>query len=399
MSSIFIPQKIRVGFVKREETYTGKLAYIIYYDEKNKIRKETSWNNWRDHNIEPIEFENKPQLGYILNKGVQRDGYWGSGRSVIRIYDPREFEFEINIDNLISILMHSNVSKRDIDQECILAWHGKELILLPTNSVEYQQSLKYTEKQKMNISTKDLIKGATYNLKKTNDTLTYIGQYHWYSIDRYDNSVFQKNHGKKHVFYSNDSQKYVIPSTGIIASCINEEPCLNYAQLVENFFNTENAQKIVDIKLDNDFYHIDKDLEYLSIKPILLQLENEVFLCSFSYSALRGNFKTTLNIHQPGGYSLEKINFNKNINFSFNTYHLYNFLKVKLLEYYNNDIAQNECQKTTKKAVITIFYNNSFNLGFNTIKEMKEFFDSLKEVELNRIKLIFENNNILPWSL
>lgn len=45
---IFIPKKINVGFQKRDDTYTGKLAYIIYYDETGKLRKETSWNGWRD---------------------------------------------------------------------------------------------------------------------------------------------------------------------------------------------------------------------------------------------------------------------------------------------------------------------------------------------------------------
>ena len=46
--SIYIPKKIKVGYQNRYDTYTKKLAYVIYYDEKNKLRKETSWNNWRD---------------------------------------------------------------------------------------------------------------------------------------------------------------------------------------------------------------------------------------------------------------------------------------------------------------------------------------------------------------
>ena len=45
--SIYIPKKIKVGYQDRSDTYTGKLAYVIYYDEKNKLRKEKSWNGWR----------------------------------------------------------------------------------------------------------------------------------------------------------------------------------------------------------------------------------------------------------------------------------------------------------------------------------------------------------------
>lgn len=41
-TTIFIPKRINVGFRNRSDTYTKKLAYIIYYDEKGKLRKETS---------------------------------------------------------------------------------------------------------------------------------------------------------------------------------------------------------------------------------------------------------------------------------------------------------------------------------------------------------------------
>lgn len=48
-ASFFIPKRINVGYQERQGTYTGKLAYIIYFDEKGKLRKETSWNGWRDN--------------------------------------------------------------------------------------------------------------------------------------------------------------------------------------------------------------------------------------------------------------------------------------------------------------------------------------------------------------
>lgn len=41
-TNIFIPTKINIGFQERSDTYTGKLAYVIYFDEKGKLRKETS---------------------------------------------------------------------------------------------------------------------------------------------------------------------------------------------------------------------------------------------------------------------------------------------------------------------------------------------------------------------
>ena len=51
LTKLNIPDKIHVGCVKRDDTYTGMLAYVIYTDEKGKVRKEKSWNGWRDKKI------------------------------------------------------------------------------------------------------------------------------------------------------------------------------------------------------------------------------------------------------------------------------------------------------------------------------------------------------------
>lgn len=81
-NAIFIPQKIRVGFQKRSDTYTKKLAYVIYYDENGTLRKAGSWESWRDKKIEPVEYDNTPMEGFVLNKKVGGySGDWGiSGR-------------------------------------------------------------------------------------------------------------------------------------------------------------------------------------------------------------------------------------------------------------------------------------------------------------------------------
>ena len=70
--SIFIPEKIKVGYQKRDDTYTKQLAYIIYFDSEGVLRKENSWNSWRDKNIEPEIFDNIPINGFVLNKKHRR---------------------------------------------------------------------------------------------------------------------------------------------------------------------------------------------------------------------------------------------------------------------------------------------------------------------------------------
>ncbi len=57
-TNIFIPEKINVGFQERSDTYTKKLAYVIYFDQKGVLRKEASWNSWRDRKIDNIIHEN-----------------------------------------------------------------------------------------------------------------------------------------------------------------------------------------------------------------------------------------------------------------------------------------------------------------------------------------------------
>lgn len=267
MSKLFIPSKIKVGFQERKDTFTGKLAYIIYFDEKGVLRKEKSWLSWCDDKIESFEFENTPRSGYLFNKGVQRYGYhWGgSGRSMVRIYDPRDFEFEITVDNVIGILMHSDVSKRDIVEECVFAWDGTELVLLPVNSENYQESLKYTEKQSEKVSAKDLVKGYTYQQKKSDTLFTYIGYYEWFDWDtRYDYGDLRTHKAsgkKKHVFY--DGKNFVTPGIATFSSVVSEEVAENYASLVEQFFKTDNSQPIVgyqfidDSKNGNYFFRVD----------------------------------------------------------------------------------------------------------------------------------------------
>lgn len=266
MASLFIPSKIKVGFQQRSGTFTGKLAYVIYYDSKGVLRKEGSWESWRDKKIEPLEIENTPRTGFLFNKGVQRGGYnWGSGRSSIRVYDPRDFEFEINVDNLMGILMHSDVSKRDIIEECVFAWEGKDLVLLPVNSEEYQESVKYTKKLSEKLSAKSLVKGYTYNQKRSDDVLTYVGYMEWFAwaldkelagasgLDRYshgyDNHTSHHSLGKKHIFYDEKTKTCAPYAVDSLSTVNTEEVAENYASIVEGFYKTRDAQEIVEAKI------------------------------------------------------------------------------------------------------------------------------------------------------
>lgn len=194
MSSIFIPNRINVGFQNREGTYTGKLAYIIYWDEKGKLRKETSWNHWRNKEIPNEEYDNKPTEGFVLNKKVGGySGNWGNFRQAYtRVYDPRGFEFEITIPNLIWILECCNCIKgKGLEGEFVYGWDGTDLLLVPVDSPDYKEIKSLSDKvnECTYIDKNDLKVGATY-ITKTNAEYVYMGRF-----DKYEYCYFKD--GKK----------------------------------------------------------------------------------------------------------------------------------------------------------------------------------------------------------
>lgn len=241
-TNIFIPKKINVGYRNRRDTYTGKLAYVIYYDEKGKLRKEKSWNSWRDSTIPNEEFKNEPTNGFVLNRragGVEESWGWNPRKTYCRVYDPRGFEFEITVANLLWILENCNSIKgKGLEGEFVYGWDGTELVLVPVESPDYKELVKYNEilNNKEKIGKKDLIVGATY-LDKTNSKLVYIG-----CFDRYD-SVNSFNYGKYLWFgYKNTENKwrilsYKTVSAAKLISCIDSNSHLEYADIFEELQN------------------------------------------------------------------------------------------------------------------------------------------------------------------
>lgn len=162
------------------------MAYIIYYDEKGKLRKETSWNNWRDNDIPNEEFKNVPTEGFVLNKKVGGySGCWGNFRQTYtRVYDPRGFEFEITIPNLLWILECCNCIKgKGLEGKFVYGWDGTELLLIPVDSPDYKEieewnTIRHNQKH---INKEQLRLGATY-LDKTGSECIYMGRYDIYDI-------------------------------------------------------------------------------------------------------------------------------------------------------------------------------------------------------------------------
>lgn len=133
-----IPDKLKIGFQNRKDTFTGKLGFVTYYKANNEMAKEKSWSGWCKPDITPLEVDNEPTHGFVLNKNVKRNwSSYGGSSSHIRIWDPRGFEFEIDPVNLLKILEDYDCTKRLLDGTFVYAWEGNSLVLLPANTPEY----------------------------------------------------------------------------------------------------------------------------------------------------------------------------------------------------------------------------------------------------------------------
>lgn len=184
--SIFVPKKVNVGFQNRKDTYTGKLAYVVYFDEDGKLRKETSWQNWREKEIPNELYDNEPTEGFVLNKKVGGDRYsWNPRQTYTRVYDPRGFEFEITIPNLLWILENCNCIKgKGLEGKFVYGWEGKELLLVPVESPDYKEIEEKSQIRNNNefIAAKDLIVGATYETIE-GEQYVYMGKFKPWDIE------------------------------------------------------------------------------------------------------------------------------------------------------------------------------------------------------------------------
>lgn len=262
LDKLNIPNKIKVGFQERSDTYTKKLGYIIYYDNKNKLRKEASWQSWRNKNIEPEEFDNIPTEGFVLNKkaGGYKTG-WDMRQTYIRVHDPRGFEFEISVANLLFILEEcSSLKGKGLEGSFVYAWDGVELVLLPTSSQEYIKSADFTKLQIKKVDKFDIKEGRLY-LTKDKEEVIYLGRHEWseYKCKR----VKGTNNYREYTYdYYVDTKKYHIfvdiktgcyfKYTGFtkIGEMINSDCQVNFAEEYDKLKNRPELSNTFSIKFD-----------------------------------------------------------------------------------------------------------------------------------------------------
>ena len=258
-AKLIIPKKVKVGFQERKDTYTGKLGFIIYYDPKGKLRQERSWNSWRDKSIEALEIENEPTTGFVLNKKVgDYSSRWGGRRAWIRVHDPRGFEFEISVENLLFILEYTSaIHGKGLEGEFVLAWGGyhnqSKVILLPTNCPDYLESVSYASLQTKKVTKADMVEGATY-LTKDNDEVIYLGRHNYFRRASWHSSAGYLFTAKKlHIFVNTATGHYWIQKgfTKLAKKLSDSSP--QFAEEYEKFKASKAGSPVVSLSWKSEF--------------------------------------------------------------------------------------------------------------------------------------------------
>lgn len=260
---LYIPEKLKVGFVDRKDTYTQKLAFVTYYDQKGVLKKERTWENWRDQKIDPVEYNNVPTTGFVLNKGVGgvRQSYgWNTRNEYIRVYDPRNFEIEISVSNLLFILRECDCSRgKGLEGEFVYAWDRQQLVLLPVISEDYKNSQEFTKLQSFDpIKAKDLVQGATYQTRRQ-EKLIYLGKFDRFEpvnkvltsypdgtpiVDYMGRQTTQPSGITKSHTFKNEKGGYVfLDKLNSLAVCISDV-VPNYAELMDEYINSKYGSKV-----------------------------------------------------------------------------------------------------------------------------------------------------------
>lgn len=371
-----IPDNIRVGYQERSGTYTGKLAYVVFYDNKGVLRKEKSWEGWRDKKIDPQDFKNEPTSGFVLNKdaGGKRHSWssWNTRMEKVRVYDPRDFEFEISIPNLLFILQEcTSVKGKGLEGEFVYAWQGTELILLPVSCQEYKASSEFTQLQKEKITAKDVIIGHSY-INKDKREVMYMGKFTWY--ERKSNRVKSKpdqygrtrscydyviNGSKQHVFVYLDKvdlDKYKHSGywlqTGFtgLARKTSDNPLPQYADVYEILSNStfiSKPSKLIFEKGVND-----KTLERCYGSNVCINVGDRYFLGyidSDKYQAERENRPIRYRIVCRTEATLIDGEYREHDNYMYN-YSLYNDSNTTLYE--KSNLLIEEVEEVVGKLVI-----------------------------------------------
>lgn len=190
-TKIKIPTDWYAGFTK---TRDGLPCVFMTPNGTDKASQGRIWTIQRysngDRGIPDAVLPNVPLCGFKVIKPV--GGGYNTSKIVWQIEDPRGFRSEIPSGNMGQLLALTTVDHCEILESCVWARDGKDNVLLPTNSVEYQTAVKNTELSKLSVHISKVKLGNVVHLKNGKRNMKYLGKYYEYN-------------GHEHRYYHKDS--------------------------------------------------------------------------------------------------------------------------------------------------------------------------------------------------
>lgn len=270
-NQLYIPEKLKIGFQPRPDTYTKRLGFLTYLNKKGEWAKQKSWEGWRDKKLAPKEFDNVPTSGLVLNRGAGgvRESYGHNARQeYVRVWDPRDFEIEITVPNLLLILRDiACLPGKGLDGEFVYAWGGpmqQQLVLLPVISQEYKASQEFTRLQTTKVTHDVLVPGGTYLTRKQRQ-LVYLGHVDYFfaacgkltfnpatskSKLTLPPKVDRKGVLKKYAFWDPSPERYkpayfYLDKLDQIAALLDPGPHVEFQEQVEQYARSPHGSRAV----------------------------------------------------------------------------------------------------------------------------------------------------------
>lgn len=158
-NSINIPSRFFVGFQSQAGDNVPLGVITPYAEDAAGLKRQSTVRSWasryKQDKLNCVVIDNKPMCGFRISRGLRRLG-WRSTNVMVRIEDPRGFELEVSIANLIMLTDDNVIQNGEIIQDCVWARDGQQNLLLPVNSQPYQDAVENTDRVSRKVSIRDV---------------------------------------------------------------------------------------------------------------------------------------------------------------------------------------------------------------------------------------------------
>lgn len=199
-TSIQIPEKMYVAFQRAMHDGHVHQGYMTSYgtdaaSKKRMANLRHSTGADKDNGLEPVVLENKPMYGFKISRALRSNG-WRSEIQTVSIEDPRGFQFDVTVANLIMLTDNNLIHNGEIIQQCIWARDGQSNLLLPVNCQPYQDALVNTDRVSKRVNTRAVRPGFEVLLHDGRKGM-YMGQ--MFAITRAHYNNLEISNKKRHI--------------------------------------------------------------------------------------------------------------------------------------------------------------------------------------------------------